>query len=1193
MNVRPISAPLAGEHVISVEPALAYPHVDGGWMRRLRLFQGRALDAVALSNEQRSRASKLTLLGLTRSPGVVTGLEVALDVEGTTQVLHVAPGIGLAATGEDIVLGHELRVPLDALGPIGANVRAGILTLIPTLSRVVDRFDTEDPCAIDETELAFSDEQMIDGLRVELVPWTHTALDANSARRNQLAYTIFDAERQLGAGEVAPWQVNGLPIALVGIEAGKITYVDRYAVVRTGGDPIVRTPLVVDASRRAGAPALWQARIEQLIDHVSDLRAADGTLPTAIAAQLERIPPAGVLPRDVIDRDVPYANRFFPPQWRLRAVPIPMEQLDGMLASSASLAPLSTQANERVLVLVPVPQAVFEPRLLEREQPSPEFATSINKFIGDRAEWLGRRSWLRKRRDALMTAIEGDDYKPDYPNPDPEALEPNEPSAADLQDTPSDYETVDVAGQLFSKAIVALQTRVVANTKLTEEERKTLPKLGLVAYIAALETRLRVGNDAVDFGFLRAQSDIYRMRQFMLGSQLATKLATSPALAAIAQGETASLVREDLSSLLASLKTKVTPPAPTTPPRAGPISLARPTAAVHLQPTPSEERVSGAVGHMLARPEGRELVLGVGGLGVRPETIRPDVVIATKPDDIRESSPLVGAPEIRNVTVSERLEPPRAPETKNFALASRHESVMALETLANAGMNVGDISVFGIPIKDDPEGKRTFTSFADAKAAGLDKLLADREPKTSDEAAYFHDTVSLVEAHVSTLRQLEGRIAAYRAVLKDCQATLAAVRATLAQANARMAVVQDELRERRQNLATARSLETEEKARVAAINRRRVSVLAEHVTMIGYVRTRHVTGLVDAAEIVLDPALLDSPVPACIGGHGDAPSELDEMVALLREAPLAWFKLGPKLLDHFDRTELLHGAILNAKTRAVSTLQTGFATKFTLDDGVGRFAKTIGGIGRSQVDAVLQPRAQVADVDLRSLVGLSWVESRDVAKQIVSIADLVAGVHIKTAATQSAYALIANIDKVAGCLWAQVSEVVPEVRLAWADALDQFDGAHRTLILASLPRWEKVPYQTRKSIEVLADWLIDHVDRTIPAAVTFMHDLVRACILLASHAPVDRLISGAITAPAPASPGMFIPVMIDPVHVKLGMQVTFFKGTAAIAHGVVEDLVADRAKTRVIQASSTDVRVDTTTVVRFAKAGSPLVTLGR
>ena len=114
MKITPIENPLSGEHVIGVEPVLA-PEIDteqaGGWHRRLNLFTGRSLSDTALKTEQNGRAGRLAFRGQAVSPGVVSGLEVqvAQTPEGVL-FYHLSAGLGLAASGEDVVVPTDLRV---------------------------------------------------------------------------------------------------------------------------------------------------------------------------------------------------------------------------------------------------------------------------------------------------------------------------------------------------------------------------------------------------------------------------------------------------------------------------------------------------------------------------------------------------------------------------------------------------------------------------------------------------------------------------------------------------------------------------------------------------------------------------------------------------------------------------------------------------------------------------------------------------------------------------------------------------------------------------------------------------------------------------------------------------------------------------------------------------------------------------
>lgn len=1196
MTVTAIASALPGEHVLAVVPRIAFPQVDAGWLRRLRLFTGRALDDVALTAEQAARAGRLAVLGQTIAPGVVTGLEVSHERtrEGAS-VFHITAGYGLLPSGEDVVLGRDLVVARSALAAIDNTARAAILTLVPVTVTIAGRFDPLDPCARDETDDAFADKQRVDAVQVELVPWqpAWAALDATSSARNQLAYLIYELERKLPFGEVAPWQVKGLPLALVGLDGGAVTYLDRHAVVRAGGHAPPRAPLVADPARVTGNVALWQARILQLADHLADTRdPATGKLLSVTSARLATLPPAGLIPRDALDLAT-LTNRFFPPTWRLRAAPIPSEQFDSVLARAAALAPLSAAVAEDVLVLAPVPQAVYEPNLLLTESASPEFQQHIDELIHERTDLLGRRAWLRTQRDALLDALDPTRVVP-YPDPDPERLEdegPINPSGDEAT-----YDTQIDNGVLRSSAMMALRARLDKSPALVPDDLKDFYTSGLTALIGKLTERAQQADDAIDFGFLHGQTDIYRLRQKMLGTGLGTKLATSPVLAGIAQGDTASAVRSDLQQFYDALKKppRLIPPGGAAGGPGGEAPHTPSTLFVPLTPTARELRVGAATGAL------RDTHVLLGRTGILREPGEPvPAAVSSRPAppsarDIRESSPVVGAAEFRTVTLGQRIEPAYADETRNYALATRHDAVRNIVQVASrTGLKISDLTVHGVPKGDGTRAPKTFGEFKGDDDIKKQLLDTDTLANATEEAHYFHDTVTILEAHIATLRGLEGRVAQLRDAIRDCTQVAADIGASQAAVDRRIGQVEHDLADRRHAVATARALLAEEVARVARINGRRAAVLAEHVTVIGYVRPRFFEAVATVPELALEPELLDQPVPACLTGHDEAPPQIAQMVALLREAPLSWLRYAPPILRHLDRVELMHGLVITARQRTAMVADTGFESELVTSQLAGRFGPRISAIGRGQLDAVWQARSRVAEIDLNQFAGLSWLESRQAAQQLVSIGDLIEGKHGRPPAVTEAHAALVQIDKVAGCLWAQVGQVTPLIRLGWAETLDAYEAHHQLVTLSALPRWLDVPYLERKRIQVLAEWLLDQPNPDVAPAVAWFHDLVRACILLASHSPIDEIISGDVPIATPAGPGTLVPVHIDPSRIRIGMHVSFFQASTVVAQGIVEDLVGEHARARIAAAVTNTLRLEAGTRARFALRGSAAAPLNR
>src|SRR5690606_799703 len=63
--------------------------------------------------------------------------------------------------------------------------------------------------------------------------------------------------------------------------------------------------------------------------------------------------------------------------------------------------------GEAVQLLVPVPDAVYEPGLLQREEEDRRFGEAIKALREDRTRWLVRRQMARRRYDRLMETVSG------------------------------------------------------------------------------------------------------------------------------------------------------------------------------------------------------------------------------------------------------------------------------------------------------------------------------------------------------------------------------------------------------------------------------------------------------------------------------------------------------------------------------------------------------------------------------------------------------------------------------------------------------------------------------------------------------------------------------------------------------------------------------------------------------------------
>ena len=795
----------------------------------------------------------------------------------------------------------------------------------------------------------------------------------------------------------------------------------------------------------------------------------------------------------------------------------------------------------------------------------------------------------------------------------------------------------DVAdGGRRATPLVTLRQSLDEATPLTAAELAQLDARGLEGFIAFLEQKVDRANDTIDWGFLRVQTDIYRLRQLMLGNEAATRLATSTTLATIARGESAHATREDLKSFLARVKgqpaTQMAPAdaggeqADPSGGAGGGAGAFRATDFAFTGFTSGETFVAGEtagdIGSALAGGALAEAVLG----GVaRPTQLQPSLPLSTllsretqieairafepaavaTETDVIEQPPIVGkAYNFRTISIADRIQEAPAPEAKSFAVASKYD---VIQGLANLDISVDDLSVPGfyayrdgqlqtveIPDPLDPARRKVVPveraqTFAAIKADGFRlarEVLLDRhdlDPANADEGAFFSAGVRALDHTTAMLRLVEGRIASYRQALALCRTTLAQLREGLAGADRRLKVIADELAEARHDVAVARALLAEEQARVQAINDRRSAIIAEHVTFLVYCRPRTTDLRRPMPARPLDPGLAERPVPACLSGGMAVPPELRRLADLLREAPLTWLPALPPLLDRLARLEVLHEALQFAQVRAQAPALARPVAQSDAVVGGLKLAQGVASVLSAQQQVVARHRTLAAGLNLSLLAGLSWATARDQAGDVLTVGDLLAGGHGRGDVAQAAARELDDIAQIAGCLYAEFGQVLPALRLEWAERLSQYDAPVNLRNLASLPRWGEIDRLERRGMQELVDWLYGRVDPRQPQAVAFVSDLVRLAILLASHAPVNRIIAGHVKAPTTVRPGGRVELAIDPGQVRIGMHVLLYHGAAVVARGVVEDLSAGTAAARVLQTSAPSVALAQAARVHFTE----------
>jgi hypothetical protein len=132
-----------------------------------------------------------------------------------------------------------------------------------------------------------------------------------------------------------------------------------------------------------------------------------------------------------------------------------------------------------------------------------------------------------------------------------------------------------------------------------------------------------------------------------------------------------------------------------------------------------------------------------------------------------------------------------------------------------------------------------------------------------------------------------------------------------------------------------------------------------------------------------------------------------------------------------------------------------------------------------------------------------------------------------------------------------------------------------------LPGWQDQAYIEREQMQMLVDWLFAQIGLGMSDASSYMSDLVRTAILLASHAPVTDVIAGEVAARTKPVVGTMIPLASDSPRIARGMTVMFYQGANLTARGVVDDLDAQQSYARVTDVYQQDQFLETNAIAHF------------
>ncbi|MEZ4235533.1 MAG: hypothetical protein R3F59_05095 [Myxococcota bacterium] len=828
--------------------------------------------------------------------------------------------------------------------------------------------------------------------------------------------------------------------------------------------------------------------------------------------------------------------------------------------------------------------------------------------------------------------------------------------------------------------------------------------VGLGGFAAVLEEKANRADDAVDFAFVRVQAAIFRLRQHMTGREKATRMASSPILAEVAdlivpdatptrlglffdalqKGRGAAptggggggggtptvtpsgIVPEITDERLFDILGGIDPSDPVSDWTSGgkldtvelalaATELAEPVFEPAIDPVRKQPGTGVLLGDRAQpRPDltrGTPLTQPAGGIRTRP-TVRDlgigrlqagaDVgeaqatatVTAQAASYDAYSVPLLAytAPAVtasttysvarvvdsisyvqalrpvefvvRSTGIATRLEESQAAEITREAYALRASVTQTLATLElnlagvpmsllilrpdkETGTIMAAIEWHALDAEDDtvePDATGKRPTFAETILAGL------HDPKTTDadEAALFSDATRNLEAVAGMLRVVEAQVRLVREAIETARRARTVLLQLVAQAEAREQALAEALAEARQDLFATAALLTEEQERADEINTRRARVLAEAVPFLAFHRVRAVS-LDDAPPVHdLAPTLATDPAVEALNHPAPpAPRELAQAVALLRSAPARWLVAVAAALPRIDRADALRRTLEASRARALSALLVPVAAAPSL---VGlRGLDAVSGLTANRALALTAARQPAAALRLEAVSRLTWQQGQSVARTVLSVGDLADG--SVPAVARAAAEELDRIHTVAAALYQELSQVAPRIRAKWVDRIGQYDRPLSLRDLSVLPDWARVgtdptrpdPFRKRE-LQALVDWLYARVVPEEADAGALIDDLVRIAVLLASHAPVGRILAGLVDVATPVTPGAKVGVTVDAEKLRVGMTALVLAGSAVRARAVVEDLGIGRVTARIVSPAQSGVVLQPGDTVRFVES---------
>jgi hypothetical protein len=341
--------------------------------RRPLYFDGRFLDASALTREQNYFLTRQSDLGRAGGSGIVFGLNVSTTGDGRT--VQITPGHGVTPTGESVVLPAPLTLRLtDVTDAEQLDARFGIRRkpadsarnrtgLFLIALRAVEF--TANPIAAYPTSITgrrtVEDGDIVEGVVATLIPYRDPGGDGELARRRaRLARTLFVEGNSTGL------PVDAVPLAMIALERNIVRWID-VAMARREIGAEQQDILGLGVAPRAVRAAHLRQYDQHLADVLKDRDNSNRGRRFPATDAFLALPPAGRMPAAAINT-ADFSQSFFPPEVDVDLSFVPEDEIPALIEESMLLPPidltLTGDALESTSVLVVIPVPAFRVRAL-------------------------------------------------------------------------------------------------------------------------------------------------------------------------------------------------------------------------------------------------------------------------------------------------------------------------------------------------------------------------------------------------------------------------------------------------------------------------------------------------------------------------------------------------------------------------------------------------------------------------------------------------------------------------------------------------------------------------------------------------------------------------------------------------------------------------------------------------------------